>query len=486
VREADRGEGGPSEVISLMCEPSDLVGLTAPDRYGGSQTAQLDATGFFRTEKIGNQWWLVTPDGHPYFGLGVCAVTVGDTFTRVSGRENQFAEWVASRDDPAFADAWRPWWGFGPYELDESGLVFSPYVYGMIERHGENWQNRLSQLAAERLPEWGLNLYGAWCHEPAIAASTLPYVTFFSPECRQLGDMHIPDVYDPRFEASLAEAPEKLARFRDDPRLLGVYSDNEILWIADWERGMTLVDLIQEAPDDQPARARWLQWLRDRYTEIAALNAAWKTDFAAWDALAASHERLPRGAAADADRDAFLAEYADRYFRLTTEAIKRALPNHLTLGERVVGVCPPQVMDAMVRYCDVITYNVYRDSPMPGGAYADFRALPVKPFMIGEFAARGADSGLPNTKGAGSVVPTQADRGWYYQRYLAAAMRSDRFVGVTWFQYIDEPATGRFGGGVEGGENSNYGWVNVDDEPYEDFIRFARLVNRNVYLLREP
>jgi len=123
---------------------------------------------------------------------------------------------------------------------------------------------------------------------------------------------------------------------------------------------------------------------------------------------------------------------------------------------------------------------------MPGGVYADFRALPVKPYMIGAFAARGADSGLPNTKGAGSVVPTQADRGWYYQRYLAAAMRSDRFVGVTWFQYIDEPATGRFGGGVEGGENSNYGWVNVDDEPYEDFIRFARLVNRNVYLLREP
>ena len=64
----------------------------ALDRYGGLlEGPSFDATGFFRTERRDGRWWLVTPDGHGFFSLGIDVVSpdVGATF--VEGREFMFA-----------------------------------------------------------------------------------------------------------------------------------------------------------------------------------------------------------------------------------------------------------------------------------------------------------------------------------------------------------------------------------------------------------
>jgi agarase len=49
-------------------------------------------------------------------------------------------------------------------------------------------------------------------------------------------------------------------------------------------------------------------------------------------------------------------------------------------------------------------------------------------------------------------------------------------VGVHWFQYIDEPLTGRFDG-----ENYNIGFVDVTDTPYPELRDAARRVNNTIY-----
>ena len=41
------------------------------DAYGGFTDVVGKKTGFFHTEKIDNRWWLVTPDGHGFFGIGI-------------------------------------------------------------------------------------------------------------------------------------------------------------------------------------------------------------------------------------------------------------------------------------------------------------------------------------------------------------------------------------------------------------------------------
>lgn len=462
-----------------------------PDRdaYGGMVGADWEATGWFRVEKRDGRWWMVDPEGHPWFGVGVCVVGVGDTYTRVTGREERFSRWMPTREDPAYGDAWTPPYGYGPYGLDGDGAVLSPYVHGMVERYGAGWREQFGRLAAERLGEWGLNHYAAWGATDALAAGTLPYVSFFGPEGRTIGGRNTPDPFDPRFEASLREAPEKLAWARDDKRLIGMFSANEIDWYGDWQKGLDLVDLVQAAPDDQPARAAWLAFLRARYADVGALNAEWGTAFADWAALEASREDLPGSDGCTRDKDAFFRELVDRYFRLTTEWTKRALPNHLTLGVRVAGSGPGVIDEIAAKYCDVLSYNVYppADAPTPlPTRYRSWGEFPDKPLLIGEFCARASDSGLPNRKAAGPVLATQEDRGWYYQRYVSAALASPNVVGVGWFQYIDEPATGRFGDGVDGGEDSNMGWLDVDDKPYEGFIRFARMLNENLYVLAQP
>ena len=41
------------------------------DAYGGFIDVVGKQTGFFHAEKIDNRWWLVTPDGHGFFGIGL-------------------------------------------------------------------------------------------------------------------------------------------------------------------------------------------------------------------------------------------------------------------------------------------------------------------------------------------------------------------------------------------------------------------------------
>jgi hypothetical protein len=59
------------------------------------------------------------------------------------------------------------------------------------------------------------------------------------------------------------------------------------------------------------------------------------------------------------------------------------------------------------------------------------------------------------------VWHTQAERADQFEAYLVRAEKGGQVVGAHWFQWVDEPATGRFDG-----ENSNWGLVDVADQPY--------------------
>ena len=85
---------------------------------------------------------------------------------------------------------------------------------------------------------------------------------------------------------------------------------------------------------------------------------------------------------------------------------------------------------------------------------------------------RGADSGLPNTNGAGPLVATQAERAASFRRYVTRALRKPALIGYHWFEHADQPAEGRFDG-----ENSNFGTVKIDDLVYEDLVHAMTLSN---------
>jgi hypothetical protein len=109
--------------------------------------------------------------------------------------------------------------------------------------------------------------------------------------------------------------------------------------------------------------------------------------------------------------------------------------------------------------------------------FASFRSALGKPALIGEFHFGSTDRGLfwEGLVSAGR----ESERGPAYSRYLRTVADNPDFVGAHWFQYIDEPLTGR----TLDGENAHVGFVTVADLPYAGLAAAAR--DANLSVLRE-
>ncbi|MBN1443600.1 MAG: hypothetical protein JXA90_12895, partial [Planctomycetes bacterium] len=71
-------------------EEKELAARPGPpdrSRYGGwAKGPQLEATGFFRAEKLGGKWWLVDPDGRLFWSHGIDCVRSSNA-TPITDRE---------------------------------------------------------------------------------------------------------------------------------------------------------------------------------------------------------------------------------------------------------------------------------------------------------------------------------------------------------------------------------------------------------------
>ena len=73
----------------------------------------------------------------------------------------------------------------------------------------------------------------------------------------------------------------------------------------------------------------------------------------------------------------------------------------------------------------------------------------------------------------------QNDRATAYTRFLQGALLHPQIVGAHWFQYRDQPLTGR-----GDGERYQIGFVDVADTPYPEICRASREVGENMYQYR--
>jgi hypothetical protein len=94
-----------------------------------------------------------------------------------------------------------------------------------------------------------------------------------------------------------------------------------------------------------------------------------------------------------------------------------------------------------------------------------------KPALIGEFHFGSVDRGLFWEGLVG--VGRERERGPAYARYIRAVADNPDFVGAHWFQYLDEPLTGR----TLDRENAHIGFVTVADVPYTELVAAARTAN---------
>mgnify|MGYP001079302478 CR=1 FL=1 len=464
----------------------------AADAYGGQAGPALDRTGWFHVRKQGGRWWLVTPDGHAFFSLGVNAVDADGGRSYVEGREFMFNDLPPDRGEwAAFygqGDSRRPGQGASAGIAYNHGRWFDFHAANLYRVDGSHWLAAWRKRTLDRLQAWGFNTIGNWSDAALGAAHRLPYTRSINiaGDYADVASGHdywgrMPDPFDPRFAAAAAAAVAKAsAGVADDPWLLGYFADNELAWAGAGPQGRWGLALGTLAGDAySPAKQTFIAMLRQQYATPQALGQAWGIELRSWDALQATGYAAPAPDEAHPaiarDYSRWLRRYADAYFRIVAAALRRHDPHHLFLGGRF-AMYTPEAVAACARYCDVVSFNAYADLPRHHVDMALMRTLD-RPVLLSEFHVGSADRG---PFGAGVVaVADEAARGAAYARYLAAAAANPYVVGAHWFEYADQPLTGR----LLDGENSHIGLVGITDIPFGGFVQAMRAANRRAAVM---
>jgi hypothetical protein len=390
-------------------------------KFGGYSSTKARATGFFRVEQIDGKWWFVDPDGHQFFSAGSDCI-IPFSGTRTQGREDLFA----ALPPADLMDSRRP---------DGRSAQASFYTWNLWRRFGPDWRARWLDLTLRRMHDWGLNTVANWSDPALGAAQRIPFVATLRGWGLESGWMGLPDVYDPAWDQMVDEAAaQQCASRKQDPWLLGYFVANEPPWPG---KETQLVDMILQGKDTPMQRQL-------------------KPYLAAGD----SPER----------RVAFVYRAFERMLEVINAAVRRHDPNHLNLGIRFGGK-PSDEIVRLARVFDVYSQNIYSEAPDPKSLDSIYE-LTGRPIVIGEFHIGAPGRGLA----AGLVqAADQLQRGVAYRCYVETAAAHPAVIGTHWFQWLDQPPTGRMDG-----ENYNIGFVDVTDRPYPDMVEAAKMTHRRL------
>lgn len=422
-------------------------------------------TGFFHCEKIDGRWWTIDPLGRGMVVLGCDGITY-----------------------------------YGPYC---EALRRSPYG----ETNKRKYPNKEAWNAATigRLKAWGFNMLGncrdeelfrrGISHAVSLGIGRALCLDFDNDETWIGPTLHLPstvfpNVFHPAFRAHCRKvAAERCAPNRDDPWLFGYFLDNELCWNG-WQ-----------SPDfrGKASKSTHVHSHRDPVGGMFDTCRAKRPGHTARQAVEAFLDRTygagKRPAVVPNDvKLKFLELVAETYFTTVAEAIREADPNHMILGARFDGLSiraskvRPEVWRAAGKVCDLLSFNCYpwadldrgyvrRAMPESSESLADLFThhyeIAKKPMLVTEWSFPALDAGLPCLFGAGQRMPDQATRAQACALMAKTVLSLPFMVGYDYFKWIDQNALGNSRAFPE---DSNYGLVNVKDEPYADVTAmFAKL-----------
>jgi len=419
------------------------------DKYGGFQDGpQLVATGNFRVEKYAGKWWLVDPAGRLFWSHGVTGVG-GSSTTPVAGRRQFFAELPKPNQLEAKAVNW--------------------YLANLQLKYGPAAETAVAALAHARLSSWGLNTLASWSDPKVTGLDKTPYtITLDLGGSKLAPGLKLSDPFAEAFAQSVRRVfTAQQNSTGKDPWCIGYFIGNEL----EWRGGPDLVNEVLTASAKQPGKKALAKLLQQRHSTIADLNQAWHTAYDSWDNWLDSTNKVDATLALK-DFTAFNEELAERYYQTCETELKRAMPSKLNLGSRFHTMNPIAVR-AAAKYCDVVSFNKYntsiRNLNLPDGL--------DRPIIIGEFHFPAWDRSFAANAGCGQLCEVQrADSYWYY---LSGALENPLIVGTHWFQYLDQPLTGR-----GDGENFPIGFLDVTDTPYDELTKVTRDLGDHLYARR--
>lgn len=357
---------------------------------------------------------------------------------------------------------------------DPSVLPGSRY-YDMKKKYPdpEDWADSVFA----RLKKWGFNTVGSWS-TTVLFKRGFPYTVMLKiPRAKKLIDL-----FDPEWEKEVSEAvKEQVSEHIGRSDCFGYFLANEQAWFGDWpwitdHNDSLLLDEYLKLPDGSSGKLKARQFLKDRTPGHREFNELWGMDIGSLSELD-KIDSLPRKTeGAMHERSAFAGRVAERFFSIVTGVLRKEDPDHLILGVRFAGEVPEDVVRACGRYNDILSQNYYRKNMIIEKDFLEkVHEFSSKPVMITEFSYRAMEnrSGLRNRKGADVTVQTQSDRAEGFKKYVGDLLKLPFICGYHWFLWHDQSPEGR----SFDGEDSNYGIVDLNDEPYEELVEAMKDVN---------
>ena len=383
--------------------------------------------GFWRLgQSADGVWWFVSPTGQREF---LNTVTTVQPFQ-------------LGRDDKGVSFVSRDWDGsVGKYDGDLKA-----------------WAGK----TLDRIRYTGFKGLGAWCH-PIFHQLDVP-ITRDLNLWKHYGSTNF-RLYDPNWAKVCDGVVSKaVAELKDNKNLVGYFTDNELDW-SDASMGPGVY--FDGLPAGEPNRVQVLNTVQSVWPTVEEYNADWGTSLASFTDLAKapkiSHE--PNVAYAKLVT-AWQEKLARDYFQTTTDILHKYDPNHLVLGVRFAGFAPKEVCRASRGITDAQSLNYYvPDGQIDPDMFKMINAESGQPIILSEYSFHALDgrSGNRNTFGFQAQVPDQQARAQAYGVMTSNLARVPYVIGADWFQWSDEPPSGR----SADGEDVDFGMVDVDDRPYQ-------------------
>ena len=392
ARKSWSGKVGSLDELTQTAAEQALLEQLAQDQkkdpYGGftEHNLALSATGFFHTQFVENKWWLVTPDGNPFYSLGVNGVRIKSIrgnadVSRVKGREWLFEEVPSVETCP---ECFR-----------EEGTYFSYYAWNVKRKYESLHQWR--QQSYHRLRTIGFNTIGNWSDTIFYQQPEMPYT--YTLDTRKVDSLvmsnGMPDVFHPAWEEHLHQTFGEIKRFQQDPFLLGYFVDNEMSW-----RSITKLD---------------------------------------------SNSYTGRTLAGLSSEEAQRASYAERYFASVRRTIEQFDDKHLYLGCRFTRNFKMMETVAQIagQYLDVLSINVYAATPIRAQMDQWYGAA-QKPILLGEHHIPPI---TPKQLLPHWPAFSLAERNEMVENYVYTWLDFPYALGSHWYQYKDQEVAGRGDGG---------------------------------------
>lgn len=372
-----------------------------------------------------DRWLFQGQDGKPFWSLGVCCTGPGNAWETDDPMNPSYRGFKLFPNAKAWVEHTLPW-------LQSNGFnsIGGWSDTNLFVKHG----------GKRRLPYFEVLHLGAY--------NRAPWHDMFSKEHAAIVDK---------------AAKDQIEKIRNDPYLVGYFSDNELGW---WREALFSAYLKMGAKE--PGRLRFVQFLKAHYgNDFRAFRRDWDTKATRFEAVDAKI-KLKAGAngmAAVRDWQSLLTAH---YYRQMRDAIRRYDKTRLILGDRYCQFYYPNVAKTAAPFVDAISTNYGADWTTGDNTEYFLETLhrvTKKPVIVTEFYMTAMEnrSGNKNSSGGFPVVQTQAERASAVATYLQDLGRRPYVVGAHWFQFFDEPTKGR-----GDGENYNMGLVDIWGQPYKD------------------